>query len=380
MLLEFLYHQTSIYLLNSRLFAMGVATLLSFLVAMLLFPPYIAFLRRLNFSSEFDSTQAKHEPVMPAGVLFLFIITLSTLVAVRFNSYVISALLIYTLFSIIGAIDDVAKVMNKRRLARGLITKKDYQHKADGISARLRLALYLVIPLVVAMGAYKYIPNLSGTMTVPFLSSHRALPYMHMWIFIPVMALTIAVMANGVNFTDGFDTLATVPLITCAAFVGVIAFVSSNSTWSAYLLIPFIPGVDEILPLIGAVVGTLLAFLWFNAPPSTIIMGDSGAVGLGGLIGIMFIFIKAIFYLPLVGFVFLLEFVSVVVQIGYFRASGGKRAFRRAPIHHHFEFVMREKQPYYRDPFCVRSKISWRMHIVSVVVLIAGLVLFLKVR
>jgi phospho-N-acetylmuramoyl-pentapeptide-transferase len=380
MLLEFLYHQTSIFLLNSRLFAMGVATLFSFLVAMLLFPPYIAFLRRLNFSSEFDSAQAKHEPVMPAGVLFLFIITLSTLVAVRFNSYVVSALLIYTLFSIIGAIDDVAKVLNKRRLARGLISKKDYQYKADGISARLRLALYLVIPLVVAMGAYKYIPNLSGTMTVPFLSSHRALPYMHMWVFIPVMALTIAVMANGVNFTDGFDTLATVPLITCAAFVGVIAFVSSNSTWSAYLLIPFIPGVDELLPLIGAVVGTLLAFLWFNAPPATIIMGDSGAVGLGGLIGIMFIFIKAIFYLPLVGFVFLLEFVSVVVQIGYFKASGGKRVFRRAPIHDHFQIVMREKQVYYRDPFCVRSKISWRMHIISVVVLIAGLVLFLKVR
>ncbi len=380
MLLEIIYDRTGIFLFNSRLFATGVATLFSFVSAILLLPHYIRFLRRLNCSSEFaEKGSNKHEPVMPAGILFLLIIAVSTFLAVRLNSYVVSALIIYTFFSIIGAADDMAKVVNKFRVARGLMAKETYQYKADGISAGLRLALYLLIPLFVAMAAYKYIPNITGHMTIPFLSSQKAFPYLPFWLFVPLMALTIAVMANGVNFTDGFDTLSAVPLITCSVFVGVVAYVSSNNTWSSYLLIPFIPGVEELLPLIGAVIGSLLAFLWFNCPPSSIIMGDSGSVGLGGLIGVMFIFTKAAFYLPIVGFVFLLEFISVVLQIGYFKATKGKRIFLMAPIHHHFQLRMKYKSVY-QDAFRVRSKISWRMHIISVVLLVTGLVLFLKIR
>jgi phospho-N-acetylmuramoyl-pentapeptide-transferase len=203
-------------------------------------------------------------------------------------------------------------------------------------------------------------------------------PYFPFWVFIPFMALAIAVMANGVNFTDGFDTLAVVPLITCSIFVGIIAYVSSHSLWSTYLLIPYIPKVDEILPLIGAIVGTLLSFLWFNAPPSSIIMGDSGAVGLGGTIGILFIFVKAGFYLPVVGFIFCMEFVSVMLQIGWFKATR-TRIFLRAPIHHHFQFMMR-KNPFYVNEFYIRSKIAWRFHIVSAILLVVGLIMFFKVR
>jgi phospho-N-acetylmuramoyl-pentapeptide-transferase len=291
---------------------------------------------------------------------------------------VISALVIYIFFSVIGAMDDIAKVMNKSRVARGLITKQDYQYKADGIPANLRLFLYLLISFAVALAAYKYIPNINGYINIPFLSISKDFPYMPFWLFIPFMTLVIAIMANGVNFTDGFDTLAAVPLITGFIFVGVIAYVSSHVVWSKYLLIPYIVGVDEILPLIGAVVGMLLAFLWFNAPPSSIIMGDSGAVGLGGTIGIMFIFIKAAFYLPLVGFIFLLEFCSVVLQIASFKSSG-KRMFLRAPIHHHFQFRMRQN-PFYANEFYIRSKITWRFHIISVILLVIGLIIFLKVR
>ncbi len=379
MLLEFLYRQTDVFLFNSRLFATGVATLFSFLCAILLFPPYIRALRSFHCSSEFVENGQSNEPVMPAGILFLGIIVLSALISVRFNSYVISGLVIYTFFSVIGAVDDIAKVANKRRVASGKISKEEYQYKADGISAGLRLMLYLAIPLVVAIVAYKYIPNINGHITLPFLSSDKFLPYLPFWVFIPLMALTIAIMANGVNFTDGLDTLAAVPLITCAVFVGIAAYVSSNMNWSSYLLIPFIPGVEELLPLIGSVVGTLLAFLWYNSPPSTIIMGDSGSVGLGGLLGIVFIFTKSVFYLPIVGLVFALEFISVVLQIGYFKATKGKRLFRMAPIHHHFQLVMKTN-PYYRAAFHVRSKITWRLHIVSVVLLVVGLVVFLKVR
>lgn len=378
MLLELLYRNTGVFLFNSRLFSTGVATLFSFVCALVLFPLYIHLLRSFNFSSELGEPK-RHEPVMPAGILFLVVITLSVLIAVRVNSYVISALVIYTFFSVIGAVDDIAKVVNKRRVAKGQISKEDYQYKADGISASLRLTLYLVIPFIVAVVAYKYIPNINGHITVPFLSSEKALPYLNVWLFIPLMALTIAVMANGVNFTDGIDTLSAVPMITCLLFLGIVAYISSNMSWSSHLLIPFIPGLEELLPLIGTVVGTLLAFLWHNSPPSTIIMGDSGSVGLGGLIGILFIFTKSVFYLPVVGFVFLLEFASVVIQIGYFKLSHGKRFFLMAPIHHHFELKMRGA-PEFGDNFRILTKISWRLHIVSTVLLVAGLILFLKVR
>jgi phospho-N-acetylmuramoyl-pentapeptide-transferase len=260
-----------------------------------------------------------------------------------------------------------------------LITKQDYQYKSDGISSGLRLTLYLVISVLVAVAAYKYIPDINGKITVPLISVTKTFPYLPFWIFIPLMALTIAIMANGVNFTDGFDTLSTVPMITCYIFIGVVAFISSNTTWANYLLIPFIPHVEEILPLVGAVIGVLLAFLWYNSPPSSIIMGDSGSVGLGGMIGIMFVFIKAVAYLPIVGFVFMMEFVSVVLQIGYFKLTHGKRIFLMAPIHHHFQIKMR-KNPRYLEEFYIKSKISWRLHIISVVLLVAGLILFLKIR
>jgi phospho-N-acetylmuramoyl-pentapeptide-transferase len=376
MLIEFLYQKTGVFLLYSRLFSTSLAVLISFLGAIFLFPPYIRFLRKLNVSSEFEKEESG--PVMPAGILFMIIVSLTTLVTVRMNSYVISALIIYIFFSIIGAFDDIAKVVNKRRIAKGEITKKDYEYKADGISAGLRLTLYIAISLGVAVLAYIYIPNINGNINLPFISIVKRFPSLPFWLFIPFMTLTIAVLANGVNFTDGFDTLATIPAICCLLFVGIISFISSNSVWSTYLLIPHIVGLQETLPLIGAVTGTLLAYLWYNSPPSTIIMGDSGSVGLGGLIGILFIFTKAGFYLPIVGFIFLLEFVSVVMQIGYFKMTR-KRIFLMAPIHHHFQHLMR-KSGLYGGEFQIKSKITWRFHILSAILLVVGLVMFLKVR
>jgi phospho-N-acetylmuramoyl-pentapeptide-transferase len=347
-----------------------------------LFPPYIAFLRRFRFSSELNNGSSRpegaHEPVMPAGILFLVVIALTCFLTARLNSYVASALAIYVFFGVIGAVDDIAKVVNKRRLAHGQISREEYQYKADGISATLRLTLYLLISVVVAVVAYKYIPNINGHITIPFVAVDKVFPYFPFWLFIPFMALSIAVMANGVNFTDGFDTLATVPLITCSIFVGVLAYISSNEAWSRYLLIPHIIGVEEVLPLVGAVLGTLLAFLWFNSPPSSIIMGDSGSVGLGGLVGILFIFIKAEFYLPIVGFVFLMEFASDILQIGYYKLTK-KRIFLMAPIHHHFQIKMRRK-PFYTSESNIKAKITWRFHIISVILLVVGLILFIKVR
>lgn len=378
MLIEFLYRTTSIYLFNSRLFSTGVATVLSFLLSILLFPPYIKLLNKLQLSSELEANGRHKDPVMPAGILFLIVVCITAIVTVRLNSYVLYGLIIYVFFSIIGAIDDIAKVINKRRVQQGKLSKQDYQYKADGISSSVRLMLYLLISALVAIFSYKYIPNINGSINLPFFSIVKKFPYLPFWLFIPLMTLTIAVLANGVNFTDGIDTLATVPSITCLIFLGIVSFVSSNSSWSNYLLIPHIYGLQELLPLIGAVCGTLLAFLWFNSPPSTIIMGDSGAVGLGGFIGILSIFTKTVFFLPVVGFIFLMEFISVIIQIGYFKMTR-KRVFLMAPIHHHFQIKM-QRSGKYANLFEIRSKIMWRFHIISVIMLVLGLVLFLKVR
>lgn len=379
MLIEFLFQNTSVYLFYSRLFSTGVATIFSFALAMTLFPPYIRFLKKAHFSSEIeDKCCDRSEPVMPAGILFLLIISLTSVLTARFNGYVISTLIIYVFFSLIGAVDDIAKVVNKGRLQRGEISKEDYQYKTDGISASVRLTLYMIISFAVAAGAYKYIPNISGHITIPFASIDKVFPYLPAWLFIPFMALAIAVTANGVNFTDGFDTLSTVPLITCLVFVAIVAYISSNAKWTAYLLIPHIEGVEEILPLIGSIIGVLLAYLWFNSPPSSIIMGDSGSIGLGGTVGILFIFIKAGFYIPIVGFIFVLEFGSSLLQIWCYKLTK-KRIFLMAPIHHHFQLKMRKK-PFYKSEFHIKSKITWRFHIISVVLLVVGLILFFKVR
>jgi len=380
MFIEYLYQATGKYLFYSRLFSTAIAALFSFFFAMVFFQPYIKMLRTFHSSSEFEGSNegGGRQPVLPAGVFFLFIILATSLLCARFNSYVISSLIIYVFFSCIGALDDIAKVINKRRLAKGLITKEDYQYKAEGISALLRLSLYLAVSFGIAIAAYKLIPDINGRITIPFFSITKTFPYMPMLLFIPFMTLAIAVTANGVNFTDGFDTLAAVPLITCALFAGAISYISSNSVWSRYLLIPHIPGVEEILPIVGAVIGTLLAFLWYNSPPSSIIMGDSGSIGLGGLIGIWFIFIKAGFYLPVVGFIFVLEFLSTLLQIGYYKLTK-KRIFLMAPIHHHFQIKMR-KAGRYGSEGNIKAKITWRFHIISIVLFIVGMILFIKVR
>jgi phospho-N-acetylmuramoyl-pentapeptide-transferase len=378
MLIELIYQETNTFLFYSRLFSTSVATLFSFCLAILTFQPYIRFLRKHQLDAEFNTTTTTRIPVMPAGILFMMIILVSCFLTARFNSYMIYSLLIYIFFGLIGALDDIAKIVNKKRLLRGQITKADYQYKADGISTNIRILLYVGISIVVAIFTYKFIPNINGHITMPFYSITKHFPYLPYWLFIPLMALAIFTMANGVNFTDGIDTLATVPLITCFLFVGLIAYISSHQRWSAFLLIPYIPGVQEVLPLVGSVIGVLLAFLWFNSPPSSIIMGDSGSIGLGALIGILFVFIKAEFYLPIIGFIFILEFASSFLQIGYYKLTK-KRLFLMAPIHHHFQIKMRKKGCYGAD-FNIKSKIAWRFHIISVVLLILGTILFLKVR
>lgn len=374
MFFDFLRKVTDLSIFESSFFAASIAVVLSFVAAMVLFPVYIKKLQEYHFSSELETS--KHQPVMPAGILFFIIIVPVTLLTSNFqNTYVISGLLVYLFYCTIGAADDIAKIVNKRKLLRNEITKKEYQYKTDGLSASLRLTLYLVIAGITALICYKTIPGLTKEVTIPFLSGTYEVSK---WIFIPLMTFVIASMANGVNFTDGFDTLTGVPLITNFAFVAIIAYISSRPDWSEYFLVSRINNIHEIIPMVGATVGVLLGYLWFNSPPSSIIMGDSGSIGLGGLLGIMIVFVKAEFYLPVIAFIFLIEFASSFIQIFWYKLTK-TRVFRMAPIHHHYQCLMRDSGKY-ADEGAIKSKITWRFHIVSVLLFVVGLVLYLKVR
>jgi len=149
-------------------------------------------------------------------------------------------------------------------------------------------------------------------------------------------AFVIVAAGNAVNFTDGLDGLAIVPVMIAAASFGVIAYLAGNSVFSGYLQINFVPGTGELTVLVSTVVGAGLGFLWFNAPPAAIFMGDTGSLAMGGLIGTIAVATKHEIVLVIVGGLFVVEILSVIIQVGYFKMTG-KRVFLMAPIHHHFE-------------------------------------------
>lgn len=383
MLSDLLFHLTGVNLFADRLFRAGAASLFASLLVFLLMPTFIAWLHRMDATSDFDHGKKRSPPIM-GGMLLVGSVLAASLCFARLNAYSASVLVILLAYSVIGGIDDVMKIHNKRLVASGKLSRADYQLKADGISARLRLSLYFIFSLIVAVFAYKFIPGLSGHVTVPFVKPEVWFPYLPNWAFIVLICIVITSSANGANFTDGLDSLVSVPLITTALFAGVVAYISGNSILSRYFLIPHIPGGDELFPICGAIVGALLAYLWYNSPPAEIYMGDAGSIGLGGAIGVMFVLLKIEFFLPIVGVVFLAEAASVLMQISGFKITrrlskdgAGKRIFLRAPLHHHYQMKWKER---FDSNQALNSKIIWRFHLVSILALIIGSLIFFKVR
>lgn len=377
MLSRFLFQITGYSLFEGRLFRAGAAAILGAFIVFLLMPPFIRFLNRKSASSDFDKEGAPPSPPILGGLLLVAATIISAIAFCELNSYVVSTLIILVTYSAIGLVDDLAKIRTKKAIAQGKAHAESYQFKADGISATLRLFLYFVFSLIVAIFAYKLIPDLRGHLTVPFINPDIWHPYLPNWLFILFISFVITATANGTNFTDGLDSLVAVPIITSTAFVGIVAYVSGNALFANYLKIPFHPGVDELFPLSAAIIGVQIAWLWFNCPPAEIYMGDAGSVGFGGAIGLMFILIQAGLFLPIVGVVIIAEALSVVIQIFWFKVSGGKRVFLCAPLHHHFQMKLQSQYPNRR---MLNSKIAWRMHLVSLMALIFALTIFFKVR
>jgi phospho-N-acetylmuramoyl-pentapeptide-transferase len=254
------------------------------------------------------------------GLLILIPWLASTLLwASLSNRYVWIVLLVTAAFGLLGFVDDYYKVIRR---------------SSDGLSGKARLAIEFAIAglatfLIMRLEA----PNLSGMLAVPFLKA-ALIPFGVF--FILVGACTIAGAANAVNFTDGLDGLAIVPVMIAAATFTLIVYLVGNEKFTAYLQLPYVQGSGEVAVFLAALVGAGLGFLWYNAPPAMIFMGDTGSLSLGGALGAVAVVAKHEIVLFIVGGLFVVETVSVIVQVISFKLTG-KRVFRMAPIHHHYE-------------------------------------------
>jgi phospho-N-acetylmuramoyl-pentapeptide-transferase len=254
------------------------------------------------------------------GLLILSALMFSTLLWANLaNPYVWIVVLVTLAFGLIGFADDYAKV-----------TKQN----TKGVSSRLRFGLGLLIAGLATYAAAQFHP--------PELANQLAFPVFKDvllnlgWFFIPFGMIVIVGSANAVNLTDGLDGLAIMPVMIAAGTLGIIAYVVGNANYTEYLGVHFVPGTGELLIFTSALFGGGLGFLWYNAPPAAVFMGDTGSLALGGALGAIAVCAKHEIVLAIVGGLFVVEALSVIIQVAYFKRTG-KRVFLMAPIHHHFE-------------------------------------------
>jgi phospho-N-acetylmuramoyl-pentapeptide-transferase len=348
MLYYLLYHVLQRYFSPLNVFRyITVRTVYASLTAMflaLVFGPWlIRKLRELQIG-QFIREEGPQEHKKKAGTPTMggVLIVLSTAVPVLLwadltNVFVLISLFALFGFAAIGFIDDYAKVSKQRNL---------------GLTAKRKFSLQVLISLIVGasllvLATYS---AYSTQLMLPFLKRlhpdlviHSLINSKHFWpfAFIPFLifvAIVIAGASNAVNLTDGLDGLAIGCTVIAAGALTVLTYVSSNYRWASYLEIQYIPRVGELTVFCGALVGASLGFLWYNAHPAEVFMGDVGSLSLGGTLGVIAVIIKQEVLLFFVGGVFVIEALSVILQVGSFKLRG-KRIFRMAPIHHHFELL-----------------------------------------
>jgi phospho-N-acetylmuramoyl-pentapeptide-transferase len=278
------------------------------------------------------------------GALILISIGVTTLLwADLANRFVWVVLLVTLGFGWVGWVDDYRKVVHRN--PKGMSAREKYFWQSlIGLVAAFYLAFAIaapntekLLPLMwewVRNGFDLDLPARSD-LIVPFFKNY-AYP-MGVFGFVILSYLVIVGTSNAVNLTDGLDGLAILPASMIGAALGIFAYVIGRADFSRYLLFPFIPGAGELVIICAAIAGSGLAFLWFNAYPAQVFMGDVGALALGGALGTIAVITRQEIVLFIMGGVFVAETVSVMLQVGYFKLTGGKRIFRMAPLHHHFE-------------------------------------------
>jgi phospho-N-acetylmuramoyl-pentapeptide-transferase len=284
-----------------------LSVLISFAISVVLGPVVIPYLRRLKVGqTEREDGPQSHlkkngTPTM-GGILILFSVVVTSLFFVRDYPEIIPILFLTLGFGLVGFLDDYIKVVLKRSM---------------GLHAWQKFGLQLLVTAVFAFYLVRY-TGVDLAMKVPFLDG----VYLDFgWFNIPILFFIVTATVNGANFTDGLDGLASSVTVLIATFFTVVAI-----------------GMDSgIEPITCAVVGALLGFLLFNVHPASVFMGDTGSLALGGFVAATAYMLQMPLYIVIVGFIYLIEVLSVIIQVTYFRATGGKRIFKMAPIHHHFE-------------------------------------------
>jgi phospho-N-acetylmuramoyl-pentapeptide-transferase len=302
----------------------GAAALItSLLFCLLLYPPFIRWLQRRKYGQEIRNDgpeghfSKKGTPTM-GGLLMVFAITLSSLLWARLDEpRVWLVLFIAVSFSAVGFADDWQKIARKN---------------SAGLSGKTRLALEFVASGLAVWAGVRYW-GVSTTVPVPFLKD-IALPMG--WGYVLFGAFVIVAFANAVNLTDGLDGLAIGPVMVSALTMGLLAYLAGNVRFAEYLNIPHVPGAGELTVLTVTLAGAGMGFLWFNAYPAQVFMGDTGSLPLGGILGALAVLTHNEFLFVVLGGIFVAETLSVVIQVISFKTTG-KRVFRMAPVHHHFE-------------------------------------------
>ncbi len=298
------------------------ATLTALFLCFLLGPPIIRALGRLRVGQPIREIGPDHQekegtPTM-GGLLILLSLAVSVLLWADLTNRAIWIVLGLTLgYGLLGFVDDYRKVRDR--------------HSA-GISARAKLFWQWLLAIGVALLIYAD-PAFDGELAVPFFKDFT--PHLG-WIYVPLAAFVIVAASNGVNLTDGLDGLAIGPVMIAAGTFLLLAYAAGHAQIADYLAIKSVPGSGQLAIFCGALVGGGLGFLWFNTYPAQLFMGDVGALALGGALGAIAVVIRQEILLAVVGGIFVVETLSVMIQVASFKMTG-RRVFRMAPIHHHFE-------------------------------------------
>ena len=305
-------------------FRAGAATATALFLGLLIGPKFIAMLRvrqgkgqPIRDDGPLSHLAKRGTPTM-GGLMILTSVSVAMLLWMDFsNRYLWACLFITVGFGAIGFLDDYDKV-------------KKRHHK--GVSGRVRLAAEFVIA---GIGCWIILQGAGTELYIPFYNG----PVVDLGPFyILFAAFVVVAFGNAVNLTDGLDGLATMPVIIASMAFLLIAYLVGNAVYAPYLGIPFVPGAGDLTILCSAMIGAGLAFLWFNAPPAAVFMGDTGSLALGGALGAIAVSTQHEIVLGIIGGLFVVEAMSVIIQVFVYKRTG-RRVFRMAPIHHHFEQI-----------------------------------------
>ena len=319
----FLYEYFGINLFQYISVRAGFGFFIGFVFTIIVMPKFIKWARKRKANQPIyeyapDTHKIKVGTPTMGGVVFVVGTLIATLLTAKLsNLYVVGAIVTIALFCLIGVKDDLAKIS---------ANKND-----SGLTPRAKMFLQILSSFVVVV--FLLVAHHTTTFYVPFYKY----PLFDMGLYaIAFWILVMVATTNAVNLTDGLDGLATVPSIISFFTLSVIVYVTGHAIFSSYLLMPFIPFSGEIAVVGASFIGSLIAFLWFNSHPAQVFMGDSGSLAMGGFMGYLAIVGKSEVLLILVGLIFVIEAVSVILQVGSYKYRQ-KRVFLMAPIHHHFE-------------------------------------------